>query len=174
MRPEPARRPDGRRRGFPRIRIVGVLLVPLVVACDQVTKAWALAGWFSPPRVVEVTAFLNLVPVWNTGVAFGFLAGDWPAMPLVLTGFSAAVSLGLAVWLLRSRQRAVVFGLGLIVGGAVGNIVDRLRFGAVIDFVDLHVAGLHWPAFNIADAGITLGVGLLLLDGVRTPSGRYG
>ena len=154
-------------------RIFAVLLILLVIAADQATKAWALAGWFSPPRVIEVTQFLNLVPVWNTGVAFGFLAGDWPAMPLVLTGFSALVSLGLLVWLLRSRQRAVVIALAPVIGGAVGNIVDRLRFGAVIDFVDLHVAGLHWPAFNIADAGITIGVGLLLLDSVRTPPGRY-
>lgn len=156
-----------------RTRISAVLLILLVIVADQATKAWALAGWFSPPQVIEVTPFLNLVPVWNTGVAFGFLAGDWPAMPLVLTGFSALVSLGLLAWLLRSRQRAVVIALAPVIGGAVGNIVDRLRFGAVIDFVDLHVAGLHWPAFNIADAGITIGVGLLLLDSVRTPPRRY-
>lgn len=151
-------------------RAAGLLLASLLVAGDQLTKAWALAGLFSPPRVIEVTSFLNLVPVWNRGVAFGFLSEEGALIPVVLTAFAAIVSVVLAVWLLRAGRAGTVFALGLVIGGAVGNIVDRLRFGAVIDFLDFHVADFHWPAFNLADAGITIGVVLLLLDGLRTPA----
>ena len=86
-------------------------------------------------------------------------------MPWILAGMALAVSLVLAIWLARSETKALMYGLGLIIGGAVGNVVDRVRFGAVIDFVDAHIAGYHWPAFNLADSAITIGVILLLLDG---------
>lgn len=144
--------------------IVGLGLAACVTVADQATKVWALDGWFFPPRTIEVTSFFNLVAVWNSGVSFGFLANHSEAMPYILTGFAIVVSLGLTVWLLRVHARSLAAGLGLVIGGAVGNVIDRLRFQAVIDFIDLHAAGYHWPAFNVADAAITIGVGLLLLD----------
>ena len=147
-----------------RFRRLGFLLAVVIAVADQATKVWALDGWFDPPRVIEVTSFFNLVAVWNTGVSFGFLAGysDW--MPLALSAFAVAVTIGLAIWLWRSEGRVLAIGLGLVIGGAIGNVVDRLRFGAVVDFIDLHAAGYHWPAFNLADSAITIGVGLLLID----------
>ncbi len=154
-----------RARALRRPAAAGLALAVAVAAADQATKAWALDLLFFPPRAIEVAPFLNLVAVWNRGVSFGLLASGSAAAPYLLAGFSAAVCAGLAVWLSRTRRRAAVLALGLVIGGAAGNIVDRLRFGAVADFVDLHAGGYHWPAFNLADACITLGIGLLLLDG---------
>jgi signal peptidase II len=144
--------------------IVGLSLAACITVADQATKAWALNGWFFPPRTIEVTSFFNLVAVWNSGVSFGLLANHSEAMPYILTGFAIVVSLGLTVWLLRVQSRLLEVGLGLVIGGALGNVIDRLRFQAVVDFIDLHAAGYHWPAFNVADAAVTIGVSLLLLD----------
>ena len=146
----------------------------IVLVSDQVTKAWALEYWFDPPRLIEITSFFNLVPVWNTGVSFGLLSGYSDVMPWILAGLAALVSLALAGWLVMTDRRIVAIAVGLVIGGAVGNIIDRLQFRAVVDFIDLHVAGLHWPAFNIADAGITVGVVLLLLDSFFGADRRVG
>lgn len=147
-----------------RVSILGFGIAAAVAVADQASKAWALETWFFPPRVIEVTSFFNWVAVWNSGVSFGFLAGHSEMMPYILAGFAAAVALGLAIWLTRARTLLLTNGLGLVIGGAVGNIIDRVRFHAVVDFIDIHVAGYHWPAFNLADSAITIGVCLLLLD----------
>lgn len=142
----------------------GFGLALVITAADQTSKIWALENWFFPPSSIEVTSFLNMVAVWNSGVSFGFLAGHSEIMPYILAAFAVLISVGMAIWLTRARTGLLATGLGLVIGGAVGNIIDRLRFQAVIDFIDLHVAGYHWPAFNLADSAITIGVGLLLLD----------
>lgn len=147
-----------------RAPAIGFGLALVIAAADQASKVWALDGWFFPPRAIEVTSFLNMVAVWNSGVSFGFLAGHSEVMPYILATFASLVAAGMAIWLTRARTALLATGLGLVIGGAVGNIVDRLRFQAVIDFIDVHVAGYHWPAFNLADSAITVGVGLLLLD----------
>jgi signal peptidase II len=105
-----------------------------------------------------------LVPVWNTGISFGMFAGysDW--MPAIISGITIIISLVLLAWLLVTVSVVTKLALSLILGGAVGNIIDRIRFGAVIDFVDIHFMDFHWPAFNIADSAITIGVALFLLD----------
>jgi signal peptidase II len=143
---------------------LGLSLAVLVVILDQVTKLWALATVFSPPRRIEVMSMLDIVPVWNRGVSFGLLASDSPWGPWLLSGFALAVSAALTVWLARATVWPLVWGLGLVIGGAIGNVIDRIRFGAVVDFIDVHYGAWHWPAFNIADSAITLGVGFLLLD----------
>jgi signal peptidase II len=131
---------------------------------DQVTKWWILDVVMQPPRVIEVTPFFNLVLGWNRGVSFGLFNdregfGPWPF--LVLT---AAITAGLVIWLKRVAGSWLAAALGLIIGGAVGNAIDRVRFGAVVDFLDFHVAGLHWPAFNLADSAISVGVVMVLVD----------
>lgn len=143
----------------------GLSIAGLIVVLDQASKMVALDRLFETGNVVQVTSFLNLVAVWNRGVSFGMFASEAEIMPWILAGMALAVSLVLAIWLARSETKALMYGLGLIIGGAVGNVVDRVRFGAVIDFVDAHIAGYHWPAFNLADSAITIGVILLLLDG---------
>jgi signal peptidase II len=134
---------------------------------DQITK-YLIVQNFTSHKVVEVTAFLNLVLVYNPGAAFSFLsdAAGWQRW------FFIAIALVAAVWivyLLRKypRQTLFCFALSLVLAGALGNVIDRILFGAVIDFLDFHAYGWHWPAFNVADAAITCGAVLLVWDGFR-------
>ncbi|MEQ9331736.1 signal peptidase II [Thalassobaculum sp.] len=150
---------------------LGLALAALTVALDRVTKVWALDALFDPPARITVLEVLNLVPVWNRGVSFGLLSSDSPWGPWLLGGFALAVAGALVIWLLRADNRILGSGLGLVIGGAVGNAIDRALYGAVVDFVDAHWGDLHWPAFNIADAAITLGVGFLLLDALGIGTG---
>ena len=135
----------------------------LAFALDQATKWWVLAHLMDPPRVIPVTPFFNLVLAWNRGVSFGLLSADHPATPWLLSSLALAVIAGLVVWTTRDRRPGMAASIGFIVGGALGNVVDRLRHGAVTDFLDFHVAGYHWPAFNLAASAIFGGVARLLL-----------
>jgi len=142
----------------------GLGLAVVVVTLDQATKLWALSALFDPPRRIEVLPMLDFVPVWNRGVSFGLLASDSPWGPWLLSGFALVVCGFLLAWLIKARTWPLIWGLGAVIGGAIGNVIDRLMYGAVVDFIDVHVGSWHWPAFNIADSAITLGVVLLLLD----------
>ncbi|MEL6961262.1 MAG: signal peptidase II, partial [Pseudomonadota bacterium] len=141
----------------------------LVIALDQVTKWVALIGLNLGEHPITVTSFFNLVLVWNRGVSFGMFNNAGAYGPWILSGLAIAVVLGLLYWLRQAENRLVVSALGLVIGGALGNVIDRFRFGAVVDFLDFHIAGYHWPAFNVADAAICIGAGLLLLDGLLSP-----
>ena len=152
--------------------MTGGLLALLVVLADQVTKEWALATLFRDGAVVEVTPFFNLVAVWNRGVSFGLMASDDPMTPFYLSGFAVAVVVGLVVWLARASTPLLRISLGLIIGGAIGNVIDRLRYNAVVDFIDWHAFGYHWPAFNLADSAISVGVVFLLFDSFLGDSQR--
>ncbi len=140
---------------------LGVALA--IVALDQALQALALRLVFDPPRVLEITPFFNLAPAWNRGVSFGLLAHDSPWAPWLLTALAAAIAIFLLRWLSRAETPWVAVALGLVLGGAVGNAVDRLRFGAVVDFLDFHAFGWHFWAFNLADSAITIGAAGLLL-----------
>ena len=137
-----------------------------VALLDQLSKWWIVERVMDPPRVLEVTGFFNLMLIYNRGVSFGLLDSEAALVPWLLSGLAVAIVIGLVVWLRQIEGRWPGVAVGFIVGGAVGNVVDRLRLGAVIDFLDLHWAGFHWPAFNLADGAITLGVALLLVDGL--------
>jgi signal peptidase II len=138
-----------------------------IVLADQLTK-WLVLARFAPGERREVTEFFNLVLVFNKGAAFSLLADAPGWQTPVLVAFAVAAALIVSVLLIRSPgRRTFSAGLALILGGAVGNVVDRLRFGHVVDFLDLHAAGWHWPAFNVADSAITVGAALLILDGFR-------
>ena len=126
---------------------------------DQATKWWVLNHVMNPPQVIPVTGFFNLVLGFNTGVSFG-LFGQAPAW--LLMAFTLAIVAGLLVWIHRSDSRLTASALGLVVGGALGNLLDRLRQGAVTDFLDLYWRDWHWPTFNVADIAITLGAVLIL------------
>jgi len=147
-------------------------LAAAIVAADQVTKAIVL-GRFSYGERLELTGFFNLVLVYNKGAAFSFLsdAAGWQT-PLLI-GF-AVVAVGiLGTLIVRSPgRRLFCTGLALILGGALGNLIDRFRYGQVVDFLDLHAAGWHWPAFNVADSAITIGAVLLILEGFAHHEGR--
>ena len=111
-----------------------------------------------------MTGFFNLVMVWNKGISFGMLGEAVDTMRWVLVVFAVIVAIALLIWAKRLTSPLIGIAAGLIAGGALGNAIDRVNYGAVADFFDFHVAGYHWPAFNIADAGITIGVVLLIYD----------
>lgn len=143
----------------------GASLAFLIIVVDQLTKFWIhQALVVEGPGNVEVTSFFNLVTVWNYGVSFGMFNSGSSAAAWIFIALAAAISIVLAVWLTRTDRLLVSVALGLILGGAIGNVVDRVRFGAVFDFLDFHVAGWHWPAFNVADAAIVVGVAVLFSD----------
>lgn len=145
---------------------LGLGIAGVVILLDQASKWWLL-GLMQPPRVIPVTDFFNLVLVWNRGISFGMLGDGGRSQAWLLAAFSVVVAGGLILWLHRAAlPRLPSLGVGLIVGGALGNAVDRLRFGAVVDFVDVHAGGWHWPAFNVADSAITVGVVALVVDAV--------
>jgi signal peptidase II len=145
----------------------GLLVALIVVVLDQLTKAIVL-GLFEGGQGIAVAPFFNLVLVWNRGVSFGMFNSGGAFAPWLLSGLALAVVVGLGAWLRSTDQRLTALGLGLVIGGALGNVVDRVRFGAVVDFLDFHLAGYHWPAFNVADAGICVGAALMVADGLLT------
>jgi signal peptidase II len=142
-----------------------ILFIGALIVVDQIVKHWMLSLVFDPPRILQVTGFFNLVPVWNTGVSFGLL-GDSSTSRWILVALALVIVVVLLVWLMRAGTGIVVFALVLVVGGALSNVIDRVLYGAVIDFVDIHAFGFHWPAFNIADMSIAIGTALLLYDGL--------
>lgn len=143
-------------------RLVLVIGLAVLVA-DLITKQIMLGWIFDPPRRVEILPFLNFAPVWNSGISFGMLADAGGAVPMLLTALAFAVAAWM-VWKAPGFKRFERFGAGLIAGGAVGNALDRIRFGKVVDFIDVYVQTWHWPAFNIADAAITVGAFLWIVS----------
>lgn len=140
-------------------------LAALVALLDQASKWWVLQQ-LQPGEVLPVLPFFNLVLTFNEGAAFSFLsdAGGWQRWLFI--GLTVIVSAGLVIWILRLHrgEKWLAGGLSLVLGGALGNLVDRVRFGRVTDFLDFHWQGWHWPAFNLADSAITVGVVILLLS----------
>lgn len=132
------------------------------LAVDFVTKWLILNVVMVPPRTIEVAPFFNLTLGFNTGVSFGMFRELFLDRPLMLAGIKMVIVAGLLLWAMRTPKPLETVGLGLIAGGAMGNIVDRMRQGAVTDFLDFHVGRWHWPAFNMADTMITIGVVLLI------------
>ncbi len=154
----------------------GPLLALAILVLDQVTK-WLALGALDPYEYLTVTPFFNLVLVWNRGVSFGMFNALGDHGPWLLTLLACAIGAFLIVWLLRERRPVTRLALWLVLAGAVGNAIDRIRFGAVVDFLDFHAFGYHWPAFNVADSAIVVGAGLILLDSLvlsqsRTKFGR--
>ena len=144
----------------------GLILAALVAITDQAVK-WLVLDYFSTHAdPVEIAMFFNLVLAWNRGVSFSLFHSEEAYAPFALAALALVISVGLAIWLRRIEHRWPATGVGLVIGGAIGNVIDRLRFGAVVDFLDFHWAGYHWPAFNIADSAITLGVIFLITDGL--------
>ena len=150
------------------IALKSLALAAAVVVLDQVSKWWILAVVMQPPKAIRVAPFFNLVMGWNRGVSFGLFNSDSPVNVWLLPLVVVAVTAALVAWLWRAERPWLGIGLGLVIGGAVGNLVDRLRFGAVADFLDFHAFGWHWPAFNVADSAITVGAAIILLESLFT------
>ena len=148
------------------MRRLGLSLAALVIVLDQLLKWWIRTVVMDPPREIEVTSFFNLVMAWNRGISFSLFRSDWAAGPYVWAGLAVVVAIALGWWLGRVRHTLTAVALGLVIGGALGNAIDRLRLGAVADFLDFHWQGWHWPAFNLADSAISVGIVLLVAPGL--------
>ena len=142
-----------------------------IILLDQLTK-WAVLARFVPGERLELAPFFNLILTYNSGAAFSFLAGagGWQKW------FFVALALGVSAWIVvvlrqHPQQRLQSAALSLIMGGALGNVIDRFRFGAVVDFLDFYIGTWHWPAFNVADSAICIGAALLIWEQLRQ-SGR--
>lgn len=143
----------------------GLTAAVLVLLADQASK-WAMLSPLDLPGRggIELAPVLNLTMVWNRGVTFGLLTGFGAWGHLLLAGLAICVIAALGVWLRRAENALVAIALGAIAGGAIGNVIDRLRFGAVVDFIDAHLGDWHWYVFNVADAAIVCGVVALVID----------
>lgn len=141
-------------------------IASFVVIIDQLSKLWIMVNFSLYEQLTVIPGFFNLVYVTNTGAAFGFLAGDKSRLRQIFFVGVAIVALGIIVYAyghLKKQGKIFIYSLGLIGGGAIGNLIDRLRFGSVVDFLDFYLGNYHWPAFNAADSAITVGVALFLL-----------
>ena len=152
----------------------GIVAAVIALILDQASKLWLLFVFdLGRYGAVQVTPFLDLVLTWNTGISYGWFQQDGPVGAAVLLGFKVVAVIALVIWMARSKTHLATVGLGLIIGGAIGNAIDRAAYGAVVDFVLLHgrwgEKTFNWYVFNIADAAIVVGVALLLYDSFRRP-----
>ncbi len=150
---------------------LGGLVAAIVFVFDQLTKLWILYGFNLPAKgSVEVLPFFRLSMVWNKGVSFGLFQADSLLGRLILVTFSLTVAAFLARWLYQADKKLFGFSLGLVIGGAIGNAMDRLFHGAVVDFLDFNALYFPW-VFNIADSAISIGVVLLVYDSIFAKEG---
>lgn len=151
---------------------LGFAVAAAVVLADQIIKWWAVGVLGDEPYGIEILSFFNLVLVWNKGISFGIFGGG-SLPPWLLAAIALAVTLALAIWLRKAETRLLALAIGLVIGGALGNVIDRFRFGAVADFLDFHWGAYHWPAFNLADAAISVGAVILLIDALLIGDERH-
>lgn len=153
---------------------LGLPIAAGILVADQVTKWWILEV-ARLPEVGHIPVWaagpfgFDLTMVWNRGVTFGLLSGDGAWNHIILAALAAAIAAFLLRWMARAENRLTAVALGAVVGGAIGNVIDRIRFGAVVDFVDTHAWGWHWYVFNVADAAIVCGVVALVADALFRP-----
>ena len=152
----------------------GIVAALVALVLDQASKLWLLFVFDLGRRgAVALTPFFDLVLAWNTGISYGWFQQDGPIGAAVLLGFKVVAVIALAIWMARSTTRLATIGLGLIIGGAIGNAIDRAAYGAVVDFALFHIQWggktLNWYVFNLADAAIVVGVAALLYDSFRGP-----
>lgn len=146
--------------------ILGILIAIGVIVLDQISKMFVYSYLLEVGKAVEVTSFFNLVSAWNTGVSFSMFNNLGVNGVYILSAFSLGVVLFLLFWLNKEKSLYMRVSLGFVIGGAIGNVIDRIRLGAVYDFLDVHVGTHHWPAFNVADSFICVGAVLIILDGI--------
>ena len=141
---------------IPKNKKILLMLIPIFIFFDQLSKQWMLHNIFDSQRIMEINKYLNFVPVWNKGISFGILSdiGDINFFMLIIT---TIISLFLLLWFVKTTNRNLSISLAFILSGAVGNLIDRLNHKAVVDFIDIHINNFHWPAFNFADSYITIG-----------------
>lgn len=183
-----ALRKQEKKKKLLKKRLFWIAVSCVLFLSDQLSK-WAITEKIFRPRItgengagffnwylntpeplggirLEVTSFFNLVMAWNTGVSFSMFSDSGAYMPYILIAVALAITALFSFWLWREHNHINGICYALVIGGALGNVVDRARFGAVIDFLDFHAMGYHWPAFNIADMSIVAGISLLIVTSI--------
>ncbi len=146
---------------------LGASVAVFAFAIDRLHKWWSLDILDMPTRGrIEVTHFFDIVMAWNKGVSYGLFQAETVAGRIGLIVFAMAIVAGLGLWLAKAGNKPLAIAIGLIIGGALGNVLDRLVYGAVADFFSFHAFGFYWYIFNVADIWIAIGVGLILLESV--------
>ena len=149
-----------------KIKACGIGIAVLIAIADQLSKLWINELVASNLLPLKILSFFNLVIVYNKGISFGMLSNSNIALiNIVLPIFLSFITIFLLFWLLKSKEKLVIVALGFIIGGATGNLIDRVFYGAVTDFLDFHIGYYHYPAFNIADSAIFIGVAIIVITG---------
>jgi len=183
---------DFKNYKFNKLGVIGAVTSLALVILDQLSK-WAVMElylrktasfsffeWFELGHETVANSFeefigvrlmpsLNLILVWNKGISFGMFGGS--DLSIIFAVMSVIISLGLLCWLLVAKDKFVIISLSMIIGGAMGNVIDRLRFGAVVDFIDFYIGSYHWPAFNFADSCIVVGACIMLFITIKSDEG---
>lgn len=146
------------------IKKLAVPFILILIFLDQVTKWWIVNYIMQPIKILPITPFFNIVLTWNSGISFGIFSNQGDFSVIILSTLAILIVFFLAVWLMKAENKKLIIGLICIIGGAIGNIIDRVYHGAVIDFLDFHIKSYHWPAFNVADSCIFIGATLIILD----------
>lgn len=146
--------------------LIGLSIAIATLISDQLSKYWILNYVLDTYPYLKITFFFNIVNAWNTGVSFSMFSSGSMAGKFILSAAALMIVAALLWWLFKEKNRLLQAALGLIIGGALGNVADRIRLGAVFDFLDFHVSGLHWPAFNLADSAICVGAAIILIEGL--------
>ena len=139
-----------------KLKKILLILIPIFIFFDQLSKKWMLNNIFDSQRIIEINKYLNFVPVWNKGISFGMLS-DFMNINFFMIIITTIISLFLILWFLRTTNKNLSISLAFIISGALGNLIDRFNHKAVVDFIDIHINNFHWPAFNFADTYITIG-----------------
>ena len=146
------------------IKKLAVPFILILIFLDQVTKWWIVNYIMQPVKLIPITPFFNIVLTWNSGISFGICMNQGDFSVIILSTLAILIVFFLAAWLMKAENKKLIIGLICIIGGAIGNIIDRVYHGAVIDFLDFHIKSYHWPAFNVADSCIFIGATLIILD----------
>ena len=133
-----------------------LILIPLFIFLDQLSKKWMLNNIFDSQIIIEINKYLNFVHVWNKGISFGMLS-NFMNINFFMIIVTSGILLFLISWFVKTESRNLSLSLSFIISGAIGNLVDRFNHKAVVDFIDIHIGNHHWPAFNFADSYITIG-----------------
>lgn len=153
-----------------KILLLGIVIAVMVIVLDQLSKFLMLTFVLNEQSVIIIMPFFNLVHAWNTGVSFSLFNNGGFIGTLLLCLIVIVIVAILLRWLYKEKTKLIQIALGMIIGGAVGNLIDRIRFGAVFDFLDFYIDAYHWPAFNLADSCICIGAVMIILHSMIYPT----
>lgn len=153
-----------------KILLLGIVIAVMVIVLDQLSKFLMLTFVLNEQSVIIIMPFFNLVHAWNTGVSFSLFNNGGVIGTLLLCLIVIVIVAILLRWLYKEKTKLIQIALGMIIGGAVGNLIDRIRFGAVFDFLDFYIDAYHWPAFNLADSCICIGAVMIILHSMIYPT----